>query len=83
MKVLVVILISYASAGLAQLVLGLTYRSPSGQKYLISDNPHRSVSNRELYFRAYLNAGVSIVLIFAVMYGLGEYLYYDQYTAER
>ena len=77
MKVLIVILISYASAGLAQLVLGLTYRSPSGQKYLISDNPHRSVSDRELYFRAYLNAGVSIVLIFAVMYGLGEHLYYD------
>jgi sterol desaturase/sphingolipid hydroxylase (fatty acid hydroxylase superfamily) len=77
MKVLVVILISYASAGLAQLVLALTYRSPAGQQYLISDNPHRSVSDRELYFRAFLNAGVSIALIFTVMYGLADYLYYD------
>ena len=77
MKVLVGILISYASAALAQLVLGLTYRSPSGQQYLISDNPHPSVSDRELYFRAFLNAGVSIILIFSVVYGLADYLYYD------
>ncbi len=77
MKVLIVILISYASAGLAQLVLTIAYRSPAAQKSLISDDPHRSVSDRELYFRAVLNASVSIVLIFSVMDGRGEYLYYD------
>ncbi len=77
MKILIVILISYASAGLAQLVLGIAYRTPSAQQYLISDNPHRSVSDRELYLRALLNAVVSIILIFAVLYGLGSYIYYD------
>ena len=77
MKVLLVILISYASAGLAQLALLLAYRSPSAQQYLISDDPHRSVSNRELNYRVALNITVSVTLIFSVMFGLGEYLYYD------
>jgi sterol desaturase/sphingolipid hydroxylase (fatty acid hydroxylase superfamily) len=77
MKVLLVILISYASAGLAQLGLLLAYRSPAGQQYLISDDPHRSVSDRELYYRVALNITVSVTLIFSVMFGLGEYLYYD------
>jgi len=78
MKLLVIILISYASAGLAQLVLGIAYITPSAQQYLISDNPHRSVSDRELYFRAVLNAVVSISLIFGILYGLGEYIFYDR-----
>ena len=77
MKVLLVILISYASAGLAQLALVFAYRSPSAQQYLISDDPHRSVSDRELNYRVALNITVSVTLIFSVMFGLGEYLYYD------
>lgn len=77
MKVLLVILISYASAALAQLALLLAYRSPAAQQYLISDDPHRSVSDRELNYRVALNITVSVTLIFSVMFGLGEYLYYD------
>lgn len=78
MKTLLVILISYASAGLAQAGLFAAYRSPSAQKYLISDDPHRSKSDRELYWRVVLNMAVSITLIFAVMFGLDDYLYYDR-----
>ena len=77
MKVLLVILISYASAGLAQLALVFTYRSPAAQPYMISDDPHRSVSDRELSYRVALNITVSVTLIFSVMFGLGDYLYYD------
>jgi sterol desaturase/sphingolipid hydroxylase (fatty acid hydroxylase superfamily) len=77
MKVLYVILISYASAGLAQAVLLYAYRSKSAQRFMISDDAHRSKSDRELYWRVALNIGVSVTLIFSVMFGLGEYLYYD------
>jgi sterol desaturase/sphingolipid hydroxylase (fatty acid hydroxylase superfamily) len=77
MKVLVVILVSYASAGLAQLALGIAYRSPAAQKYLISDDPHRSVSDRELQRRVVLNIVVAVLLIFSVLYGLGRYVFYD------
>jgi sterol desaturase/sphingolipid hydroxylase (fatty acid hydroxylase superfamily) len=77
MKVLFVILASYASATLAIALLLYAYRSKEAQQYLISDDPHRSKSDRELYWRVALNSAVSIVLIFSVMYGLGGYLYYD------
>jgi sterol desaturase/sphingolipid hydroxylase (fatty acid hydroxylase superfamily) len=78
MKVLLVILVSYASAGLAQLALAFAYRSPAAQPYMISDDPHRSVSDRELRYRVALNISVSVTLIFSVMFGLGDYLYYDR-----
>ena len=78
MKALIAILASYASAGLAQAFLSLVYRSPRGQQYLISDDAHRSKSKRELRWRVQLNMVVSIVLIFSVMFGLGEYLYHDR-----
>ena len=77
MKVLYVILVSYASAGLAQAALFYAYRSKNAQQYLISDDPHRSKSDRELHWRVALNISVSITLIFGVMFGLGDYLYYD------
>lgn len=77
MKVLVVILISYASAGLAQLVLSWTYRAKRAEKYLISDDPHRSVDEGELRWRVVLNITVSVFLIFSLMFGFGKYLYYD------
>lgn len=77
MKVLVVILISYASAGLAQLALSWAYKSKKAEQFLISDDPHRSVTESELRWRVVLNISVSVTLIFAVMFGLGRYLYYD------
>ena len=77
MKALFVILASYASAGLAIAVLAYAYRSPAGQAYLISDDPHRSKSDRELRWRVALNSAVSIALIFFLMFGFGDYLYYD------
>ena len=45
MKALIAILASYASAGIAQAVLNKAYRTPAGQKYLISDDPHRCKSD--------------------------------------
>ena len=42
MKVLYVILVSYASAGLAQAALLYAYRSKSAQEFMISDDAHRS-----------------------------------------
>jgi sterol desaturase/sphingolipid hydroxylase (fatty acid hydroxylase superfamily) len=77
MKALIAILASYASAGLAQAALTVVYRSPAGQQYLISDDPHRSKSESELRWRILLNMAVSITLIFSVMFGFGEYLYHD------
>ncbi len=77
MKVLIVILASYASAGLAIALLLYAYRSERAQEFLISDDPHRSATDRELSWRVVLNSTVSIALIFGVMYGLGDYLYYD------
>jgi sterol desaturase/sphingolipid hydroxylase (fatty acid hydroxylase superfamily) len=77
MKVLIVILASYASAGLAIALLLYAYRSKRAQQFLISDDPHRSATDRELGWRVALNSAVSIALIFGVMYGLGDYLYYD------
>jgi sterol desaturase/sphingolipid hydroxylase (fatty acid hydroxylase superfamily) len=76
-KVLIVILASYASAGLAIALLLYAYRSKRAQEFLISDDPHRSATDRELRSRVILNTTVSITLIFSVMYGLGDYLYYD------
>ena len=77
-KALIVILAGYAAAGLAQLALSMVYRSPGGQKYLISDDPHRSKTEEELRWRIVLNSTVSIALIFSVMFGLGHYLYHDR-----
>lgn len=77
MKVLIVILASYASAGLAIALLLYAYRSKRAQEFLISDDPHRSATDRELSWRVVLNSTVSIALIFGVMFGLGDYLYYD------
>lgn len=77
MKALWVILASYASAGLAIAALEYAYRARRTQVFLISDDPHRSKSDRELYWRVALNSVVSITLIFSVMFGLSDYLYYD------
>jgi sterol desaturase/sphingolipid hydroxylase (fatty acid hydroxylase superfamily) len=77
MKALFVILSSYASAGLAIAVLAYAYRSPRAEAYLISDDPHRSKTDRELYWRVALNSIVSIALIFSLMFGFADYLYYD------
>lgn len=77
MKILILILASYASAGLAIALLLYAYRSKRVEEFLISDDPHRSVGGRELGWRVVLNTTVSISLIFSAMYGLGDYLYYD------
>lgn len=78
MKAVIAILASYASAGLAQLVLNKVYASPGAQKYMISDDPHRSKSARELQWRVRLNTAVSITLIFSVVLGLGQFVYHDR-----
>ena len=77
MKVLFVILASYASAGLALAILTWAYRSARGQKYLISEDPRRSKTDTQLYRAVALNAAVSIALIFTVMYSFTDYLMYD------
>jgi sterol desaturase/sphingolipid hydroxylase (fatty acid hydroxylase superfamily) len=75
---LYVILASYASAGIAIAVLLRAYRSEPAQQYLISDDPHRSRSERELSRVVALNVGVSIAFIFGVLYGLSDYIFYDR-----
>ncbi len=77
MKVLFIILASYASAGLALGILLWAYRSRRGKKYLISEDPRRARSDRDLYRTVLLNSAVSIALIFGVMYGFTDYLFYD------
>lgn len=78
MKALMAIVASYASAGLAQVVLTKVYASSGAQKYLISDDPHRSKTKEELRWRIILNSAVAITLIFSLMFGFGEYLYHDR-----
>ncbi len=77
MKLLFVILASYVSAGLAMALLLYAYRAAPAQKYLISDDPHRSRSERELYRVVLLNAVVSVAFIFGTLYGLSDYIFYD------
>lgn len=77
MNVLIVILSSYVSAGLAMFVLFLAYRSPGAQQHLISDDAHRSKTDAELYRLAGLNTVFSVTLIFGILYGLGDWLHYE------
>lgn len=77
MNILYVILASYVSAGVAMVVLFFAYRSAAAQPYLISDNAHRSKSDRELYQLAAINMLFSVTLIFGILFGLSEWIYYE------
>ena len=78
MKALIALLIGYAFAGAAQGILFLGYRSPKGRQYLISEDPRRNKEPKELYRAVALNIVVSLTFIFAVMFTLGQYIYYDR-----
>jgi sterol desaturase/sphingolipid hydroxylase (fatty acid hydroxylase superfamily) len=75
-----ILMISYVASGATILALQLLYRSELGKRYMISDDPHRSVPDKRVYRDAVLNASVSLVLIFAITFGLESYLFYDHAT---
>ena len=77
MNILWVILASYISAGAAMMVLFFAYRSEAAQPYLISDNAHRSKSDAELYRLAAINTVFSVGLIFAILFGFSDWLFYE------
>ena len=77
MNILWVILGSYISAGAAMVALFFAYRSKAVQPYLISDNAHRSKTDAELYRLAAINTVFSVGLIFAILFGLSDWLFYE------
>ncbi|MEZ4287680.1 MAG: sterol desaturase family protein [Polyangiales bacterium] len=77
MKLLGLILASYASAGIAMVGLYYVYKTHRMQHWMISDDPHRAKPDAEIYRSALLNMVVSVALIFSAMYGLQNFLYYD------
>ena len=77
MNILLVILASYVSAGLAMTLLFFAYRSKEAQAFLISDNAHRSKTDLELYRLAALNTVFSVTIIFGILYGFTDWLVYE------
>jgi sterol desaturase/sphingolipid hydroxylase (fatty acid hydroxylase superfamily) len=73
-------MIAYACSGGTMLGLHFIYRSQFGKRHMISDDPHRSVDDKRLYRDAALNIGVSVTLIFSMVFGLKDYLFYQGST---
>ena len=80
MTLFVILMIGYTTAGLSMALLHFVYSSPKMERYLISDDPNRSVSGKRLARDAVLNMAVSVALIFAMTYGLKDYLFYATET---
>lgn len=68
----------YTSAGVTIAFLHYAYTAPSMQRYLISDDPHRSVQGAELTRAAALNSVVSMALIAGITLGLEGWLFHDR-----
>jgi sterol desaturase/sphingolipid hydroxylase (fatty acid hydroxylase superfamily) len=75
-----ILMLAYAASGATIVALQLLYRSELGKRYMISDDPHRSVSDARVYRDAVLNSAFSAVLIFSITFGLEGYLFYDHAT---
>ena len=76
----IILMIAYACSGGTMLGLHFIYRSQFGKRHMISDDPHRSVDDKRLYRDAALNIGVSVTLIFSMVFGLKDYLFYQGST---
>jgi sterol desaturase/sphingolipid hydroxylase (fatty acid hydroxylase superfamily) len=75
-----ILMTGYVASGVTLLSLQLLYRSKLGKRYMISDDPHRSVEDKRVYRDVVLNASVSVVLIFSFTYGLEDVLFYTHAT---
>ena len=75
-SLLIVLLIGYATAGGSMALLHFVYSSPKLERYLISDDPNRSVSFKKVLRDAALNIPVSIALITFFVFGLTDHLFY-------
>lgn len=78
MKLLFILIAGFTSAGLTMAYLAWAIRSPRMQKYLISDDPHRSVDDTKLYKSAAVNMVASLVMIFGMVFGLRDFLFYER-----
>jgi sterol desaturase/sphingolipid hydroxylase (fatty acid hydroxylase superfamily) len=68
------------AAGLSMAFLYYAYRSPRFAEYRISDDPHRSIDEKQTWKDASLNAFVSIGLIVLVLALVGDKLVYEGAT---
>jgi sterol desaturase/sphingolipid hydroxylase (fatty acid hydroxylase superfamily) len=75
-----ILMTGYVASGATIIALQLLYRSKLGKRYMISDDPHRSVDDKRVYRDVVLNASVSVVLIFSFTYGLEDFLFYTHAT---
>ena len=74
MSIFDAILVSYVFDVLAIVGLLYAYGRADLQRFLISDDPHRSTSERELYARLLLNMVASGTFILGVAYVFGPQL---------
>ncbi len=75
MSLLSTLLLGYAGAAFVMVPLHLAYRTATLQRYMISDDPHRSVDDAKLHRDAVINSTLSMSLIFAISFGLQEHLF--------
>src|SRR5262245_24605819 len=77
MKLFLVLVSGFVASGLSLAYLRWALHSPRMQKYLISEDPHRSVSDEELKKSVALNMVVSLLLVFGMTFAFRDYLFYD------
>lgn len=78
MKLLLVLIAGFTSAGITMAYLAWAMQSARMQKFLISEDPHRNVTDEKLYKSVALNMVVSLALVFGMTFGLQDYLFYDR-----
>lgn len=78
MSYLPILLVGFLGPGLSMVLLQLLYRSKVGQRHMISDDPHRSVSDAKLYKDVALNIAVSVSLIIGIVVVFGDRLFYTR-----
>lgn len=78
MKLLLVLMVGNTVAGGVMAFLHFLYRSEAGKRSMISDDPHRSVSEAKLWRDVIVNMVFSVALIFGTCFGLKEYLFYER-----
>lgn len=71
-----ILITGFASAGLITLTLNVAFRFQSTRKYVISDDPHRNIDDKELYGRVAVNMVVSLSVILAIALGFEGYLFH-------
>ncbi len=80
MTLLVIVVVGLVSAGLAMGLLTLAYPTPSASRFLISDDPRRDVEEKTLTRSIAINSVVSLSLIFGLVFGFRDALFYERAT---